>query len=88
MNPPANDEDLIEQADNVVYWNGITRIPLDPERVLKQAKGQLQDVVVMGYTHEGDEYFASSKADGPSILWLLERMKLQLLTIMTETPIE
>ena len=33
----------------------------------------------MGYTETGEEYFASSIADGGDVLWLMERMKAALL---------
>jgi hypothetical protein len=84
VSDPANDE----EESNVVEWNGVTRLPIDPDRVLKKAVGRLQEVVVLGYDHEGNEYFASSKPDGPSIVWLIERAKLKLLTIMTDNEIE
>lgn len=67
--------------DNVVDFPGITKLDLDPERVLKAASGELTEVVILGFTKDGDEYFASSKADGGSVLWHLERAKLKLLNI-------
>lgn len=66
---------------NVVPFNGITRLDLDPERVLDAARGRLTGVVVIGYAQDGTEYFASSYADGGDVLWLLERSKLKLLTL-------
>ena len=66
-------------SDNVVDFDGITKLDLDPDRVLEGAKGQLEAVIVIGYTSDGEEYFASSKADGGTTLWLLERCKKQLL---------
>ncbi|MGI9490490.1 MAG: hypothetical protein ACR2RF_32275 [Geminicoccaceae bacterium] len=66
-------------ADNVVEFDGITCLDIPPDRILERAKGELQDVIVIGYDHEGEEYFASSKADGGSVLWLLERFKKRLL---------
>lgn len=69
---------------NVVPFNGITRLDLDPERVLEAARGQLTGVVIMGYARDGSEYFASSYADGGDVLWLLERSKLKLLTVEVE----
>lgn len=65
---------------NVIPFNGVTRLDLDPERVLESARDQLTGVVIMGYTRDGSEYFASSYADGGDVLWLLERLKLKLLT--------
>ncbi len=69
---------------NVIRFNGITRLDIDPDVVLEAAVGKLEGVVVIGYDKDGEEYFASSYADGAPPLWLLERLKLQLLTVYTE----
>ena len=68
-------------SENVVDFGGITKLDLNPDRVLEGAKGQLECVVILGYTNDGVEYFASSKADGGETLWLLERCKKQLLEV-------
>ena len=64
---------------NVVHFTGITKLDLPPDRILQQAVGELEGVVVLGYKKDGSEYFASSYADGGDVLWLLERLKKQLL---------
>lgn len=64
---------------NVLQFTGITRLDLDPDVILENTKGSLAGVVLLGYDHDGREYFASSYADGGDVLWLLERMKLMLL---------
>ena len=66
---------------NIIPFNGITRLDLDPDRVLENTKGKLEGVIIIGYDHMGVEYFASSYADGGDVLWLLERMKLRLLNV-------
>lgn len=69
-------------TDNVVNFPGITTLDMDPERILEGArKANLSDIVILGYDQAGDEWFASSVADGAQVLWLLERLKLQLLRI-------
>lgn len=65
----------------VVEFNGITKIDLQPDRVLNSAVGKLEGVVVIGFTKDGDEYFSSSYADGGTVLWLLERCKKHLLEV-------
>lgn len=60
-------------------FNGITRLDLDPDRVLDKAKGQLQGVVVLGFDQDGGFYAASSYADGGDLLWLLELCKHRLM---------
>ena len=60
----------------------ITRLDIDPKRVLSAALDkELSGVFVMGYTAEGEVYFASSYADGGTVMWLMELAKKQLLQI-------
>ena len=66
-------------TDNVVDFDGITKLDIPPDRILEGAKGKLQSVAIVGYDEDGEEYFASSQADGGEVLWLLERCKLNLL---------
>ena len=70
------------ELTNVVQGNFVTRLDTDPDRVLQGAVGKLQSVVVIGYGVDGEEYYASSIADGPNALWLLRRMEHNLLTIV------
>lgn len=66
--------------DNVVNFTGITKLDLSPERVLNEAlKEDLDSVIVIGWTKDGEEYVSSSVADGGTVLWHLERTKLKLL---------
>lgn len=73
---------------NVVEFNGLTRLNLDPDRVLNKAIGELKDVVIVGYTKDGEEYFASSIADGADVNWLLDRMKHMLMNTVDEPTTE
>ena len=66
---------------NVVQMNWPTRYDISPETVLEAALDKLQDAVVIGYDKEGEFYFASSKASGPEVLWLLELAKTFLIDI-------
>jgi len=49
------------------------------DQVLQGALGRLSTVVIVGYTKEEYEYYASSTDDSAEIVWLLERMKKFLL---------
>lgn len=69
---------------NVITFNGITRLDIDPDVVLDAAQGKLSGVVLLGYDKNGEEYFATSYADGGDALWLLERLKKQLLEMGDE----
>lgn len=65
---------------NVVALGAVTSLDIPPDRILAAALTQgLQQVVIMGYDADGDEYFASSVADGGDVLWLMEKLKIQLL---------
>jgi len=63
----------------VIILDMVTRLDLPADRILESAVGKLDKVVIMGYDKDGNEYFASSFADGGDVLWLTERMKKALL---------
>lgn len=72
-------------SDNIVLFTGVTSLDLPADRVLQAAIDEgLEQVVIMGYTKDGEEYFASSVAGGPEVLWLLERSKIKLLGVVDE----
>lgn len=68
----------------VIPFKGITKLDLDPDIILENNKGKLEGVVIMGWDKDGKEFFASSYADGGTVLWLVERMKKALLEIADE----
>ena len=53
---------------------GESRLELDPDAVLTGAVGMLKEVVIVGYEADGSLYFASTRANGPDVLWLLNRL--------------
>jgi hypothetical protein len=63
----------------VILLDCETRLDLNPDRILKEAIGKLQGVVILGYDKEGNEFFSATYADGETPLWLLERCKKSLL---------
>lgn len=66
----------------IIPLGNITSLDLPTERVLDQAKGHCSDgVVILGFDDDGDFYFASSIADGGSVIWLLELAKKRLLEV-------
>ena len=75
---------MTENPDNVVRFPGITLLDLNPDDMLKEAMGKLDKVLIIGYTTDDEEFFSSSFADGPTAVWLLERIKMLLLTIVDE----
>lgn len=59
----------------------VTSLPINVDRVINASLGKLTEVVVIGYTAEGELYFASSEPGGPEVLWMLEKAKQALLDI-------
>lgn len=66
---------------NVIMFDGITSLDRNPDLILEEAKGMLDSVVILGYGKDGEQYINTSIADGGDMLWLLEQVKLKLLTI-------
>jgi hypothetical protein len=74
--------------DNVVTFDGITKLPIDPSQVCNEAaRLPLDEVVVIGW-QKGELYFAASEAEPKAVLWLIELAKLQLLTQEVATEYE
>lgn len=69
-----------DNADNIVTFPLITELGIPADRVLNAAlKAGVQDVVICGYGSDGEEYFASNMGSEADILWLLERLKKQIM---------
>lgn len=69
-------------SDNVVQMRLVTRLPIPVETVLEGAlEAGLTEVVILGFDANGDEFFASSNADGGSVLWHLMRAQKKLLQV-------
>lgn len=63
----------------IIPFGGITKLDLDPDLILENNKGEFEGFVLIGYGKDGVEKFASTYADGGTVLWLLERCKKQLI---------
>ena len=73
---------MSNNKDNIVELGAFTKLDIPPDRVLSSAVDKLQDVVIVGWEKETSLlYFASSTANGPEILWLLEKAKERLLSL-------
>ena len=62
-------------ASNVVILDCVTNLPIPPDRVLESAIGQVSEVVVIGYDHDGELYIASSHGKKPELLWMMEQVR-------------
>lgn len=77
---PAN-PDMPPKAE-VIDLPCITKLNLDPEKILRAAADKIgEGVVIVGWDKEGELYFASSYASGLEVLWLFEKAKVQLMRI-------
>jgi hypothetical protein len=68
----------------VVDIGCITKLDLPADRVLEAAKGEFEGVVLLGFKTDGTTYFASTYADGGTVVWLLELCKKQLLEVASQ----
>lgn len=65
---------------DVVILPVVTTLDVPAERILSSAiENSLESVAIMGTTKDGETYFASSVADGGSVLWLMEICKEALM---------
>ena len=64
---------------NVIPIGGVTSLDFPADRILEDAKGKMDSLVIMGWDKNEVLYFASSIADGGKVLWLMERCKKLLL---------
>jgi len=61
----------------------LTRLDVPVTRVLEGVvEAEVDRVVVIGWDSDGELYFASSFANGPEILWLLELAKKELMEVV------
>lgn len=64
----------------VVTLNMVTRLDLPVERVIQGLHDhKFARIIVIGELENGEFYFASNKADGPTVLWDLEAARAKLL---------
>jgi len=67
---------------NVIPLGNVTRLDRPTDTILEQSKTHCSDgVVIMGFDDDGELYFASSIADGGTVLWLMEGLKKKLMEI-------
>lgn len=69
----------------IVLLNVVTSLDIAPERVLMSAlEADLREIVICARDKHGEEYFASSVADGGDALWLLMRCQRLLLKVVDD----
>lgn len=70
--------------DNVIELDIVTTNKADPDKVLAKASGELETVVLIGFTKEDEFYFASSQPDSAEVTWLLQRAQYLLMRIQDD----
>lgn len=66
----------------VVELSVKTRLDIPADRVLTKALERgMTEVVICGFDADGNEYFASSQADGGDVLWHMERARWRLMQV-------
>lgn len=70
----------MSEDSNVIDLPVITTVDLPAHKILNGAlQADLETVVVIGWSKDGELYFASTTADGAEVVWLFEVGKKELL---------
>jgi hypothetical protein len=64
---------------DVVRLKTVSYLPIPVTAVIDETPRDLDQLIVVGVTKEGEFYFASSEPDGGTILWWLEMAKRKLI---------
>lgn len=64
---------------DVVSWGGNTTLDLKPDEILESAKGELNEVVIIGWDKKDNFWLSGSKSRCDSILWLLKKCEQALM---------
>ena len=71
--------------DNIVHLDCITSLDIPAERVARALLDRdLESLVAIGFTDDGEFYFASNIADAGTVIYFLEMAKKKLLQICDE----
>lgn len=71
--------------NNVVNFTGDTKLDLPADRILQSAiEADLDVAIIVGFTKDGQFYFASSVADLMPVHWYLSQAQKKLLEMDDE----
>lgn len=65
----------------VIPIGNVTKLDIPVDRILENAKGQYEGIVLFGFNKDGNFIASSSYADGGTIIWLIESLKNKLMGI-------
>jgi len=69
----------------IIQFPGITKLDMNPQIILQKAlEAEMTEVIVVGFDKDGNEYFASSKADAGSVLYHFQRAIHALMKIIDD----
>ena len=67
-------------SGNVVEFDGPTRLDMPADKVLDGAKGKdLENLLVIGWTQDGELYLAASSSDAAMALWTIKHAELSVM---------
>ena len=70
-----------EEEDNVIPFDGYTRLDIEADNVLEGAKGVLKTCFLIGEDKEGELYIASNTGKIAKLSWLLTLAQSRLIDI-------
>jgi len=71
-------------TSSVIEFKVIESMDEEANKLLDDAKGKLSQVLILGFTLDGNDYCSSSKADAGSALFFIERAKHNLMKTIDE----
>lgn len=65
---------------DIINFPFIATAPVSPEEVIRGAlETEFEEIIIIGVTKKDEPYLASSTSNIPDILFLIEKMKYELL---------
>ncbi len=66
---------------NIIQFTGDSRLDIEADKVIESSLGQgINQVLIIGYTDNGEDYMASSTSDVKELLFMIEKFKFELMT--------
>ncbi len=66
---------------NIIQFTGDSRLDIEADKVIESSLGQgINQVLIIGYTDNGEDYTASSTSDVKELLFMIEKFKFELMT--------
>lgn len=69
---------------NIKIFPMVTDKDMHPDAILQVALGKMQDVVIVGFDKDGNDWFSSNKSDAATVLYHLERARHRLMRMIDQ----